>query len=729
MKFFLILLLIFTSLYARPKIALVLSGGAARGGAHVGVLKVLEEKNIPIDLIVGTSMGSFVGGLYASGKSPEEIERMLVSTNWYDYIRTDFNRKDTPIRRKKFEYIYQGRIGLSVNENNKVVMPTGVLKREPLLLKFLRETSHVKDINNFDNLTIPFRAIATDIKNGQKVVLKSGSLGRAIYASSAIPGGLQPIKIDGIDLVDGGVSSNLPIEVARDMGADIIIAVDVSEHFSKDLNVNSYLVVMGQLVNILMRKNADESIKTLTKNDVLITPDLDGFVGLDADKYAPIIQRGKDIVYKEYESKLKRLSISDSEYEVYRHKHKFNYKYADNKNHKIIDEIKIVNPTYISDDSIRRRINLKVGDSFDENILQADLLHIYNMMIFDSVDYSMERKNSKNILQINTKPSLDSNGEIRFSIGLEDDFAGHSSYSIKLGYTMFGLNSLGGEWKNDFEIGRRKRAYTEIFQPLDTKQRYYLRPSFLYEDIVNFVPSTSLEYSSIKYGVGFGIGMHIGTDYEFEIGASAYRDKIQISLVEEQGLNSRPIYASFLIDSLDNLYFPSKGIKANIRWTKEMSTFGGDYEHEKVFLDIEKPFTYKKHNLVASFKYGNTYNNKNDPESLTVNDKFFLGGLFNLSGTVPYSQVGNDMFVGVIKYRYKVKGSGFFGSFNSPVYLGASLEVGDAWFDNESISFASVTKAGSIYLAADTFLGPLYLAYGRTDNGDDTFYLYLGDKF
>ena len=221
--FFLFATLLFAQ--ERPKIALVLSGGGARGGAHVGVLKVLEENRIPIDMIVGTSMGSFMGGVYAAGKTPQEIEKMLTTTPWKEYIKADFDRQKIPMQRKQEEYRYQGKLGFGIDANNDVTLPTGVLKREPLLLKFKALTENVADVRDFDKLSIPFRAVATDIKNGDAVVLKSGSLAEAIYASSAIPGGLQPIEIDGKDLIDGGVSKNMPIQVAKDMGADIIIAV------------------------------------------------------------------------------------------------------------------------------------------------------------------------------------------------------------------------------------------------------------------------------------------------------------------------------------------------------------------------------------------------------------------------------------------------------------------------------------------------------------------------
>jgi len=318
-KLSIIIALLFTSLMAqdRPKIALVLSGGGAKGAAHVGVMRILEKNNVPIDMIVGTSMGSFMGGMYASGKSPEDIEDILSSADWKRFITTDFNRQDIPMRRKDVDYTYQGRLGLGINAENELVLPTGVFKREPYLLELMSMTEDVQDIKDFDKLPIPFRAVATNIRNGDKVVLKGGSLAKSIYASSSIPGGFQPINIDGIDLVDGGVSSNFPIQVARDMGADIIIAVDVSQDFSENIDVNSYLVIMGQLVDILTRKNVEESIDTLEKKDILLIPDVGEYGALDAYKYAEIIQKGVDVALKS-EALLQKLSLSDEEYAEYR---------------------------------------------------------------------------------------------------------------------------------------------------------------------------------------------------------------------------------------------------------------------------------------------------------------------------------------------------------------------------------------------------------------------------
>jgi len=729
MKIFLILSLLFGILFAqdRPKIALVLSGGGARGGAHVGVLKVLEENNIPIDMIVGTSMGSFVGGMYVSGMSPDEIKEMLTITKWTDYIRADYDRKDTPMRKKNIDYVYQGRLGLGINADNDLVLPTGVLKRQPMLLKFMELTQNVRDINDFDKLDIPFRAVATNIKNGDAVILKSGSLSKAIYASSSIPGGFQPINIDGIDLVDGGVSDNIPIQVARDMGADIIIAVDVSENFDDDLDVDSYFVVMGQLVNILMRKNANESIATLESEDILLTPDLEGFGGLDADKYAQIIQKGVEITEKNL-SKLTKLSISDAQYKAYRLKNRKVYA----EHFPIIDEIKIQNPTYLADKSIRNRISQDIGEPLNLEVLRDDLLHLYNMMIFDSVDYKIEEIDGRSVLTIITTPSWDNHGEIRFALGFEDDFKGHSAYSLKLGYTMYGLNSYGGEWKSDFEIGRYEKAYTEWFQPFDTMQRYYMRPSLEYESVTDVFPLPNvgnLELFSSRMGGSFVLGAHVTTDYEFEIGVSLFRDKVKYLNQIDEEYKAVPIFALINIDSLDNVNFPKVGLKTELKWTKEMRGWGSDYEYEQVYFEIEKPFSFYSNNITLFLKYGNTYQIEDPNEQiLRLAGTFQLGGLFNLSGYSPYSFLGDNVAFGILKYTYEIKDGGFFGTLNAPLYAGFSLESGDAWGTSFNPDL-ELKYSATAYVAADTFMGPLYLAVGGSAEGETSLYLYLGEKF
>ena len=717
----------------RPKVALVLSGGGARGGAHVGVLKVLEENHIPIDMIVGTSMGSFMGGLYASGWKPDDMAKMLIETDWNKYIRADFDRAKIPMQRKMVEYTYQGRLGVGINAKNEVVLPTGVLKREPLLLKFDELTSNVYDITDFDKLPIPYRAVATDIQNGDAVVLGSGSLAEAIYASSAIPGGLQPININGIDLVDGGVSDNIPIDVARKMGADIIIAVDVSENFSNSVDVSSYLVVMGQLVDILMRKNANESLKTLKQEDILITPDLEGYTGLDVEKYKEIIEAGYKAAKKEV-GLLKKLTLSQKEYDKYIAK----YRKSLPSKKVIIDGIEIHNNTYLANDIIREKIRQEVGQPYNDEQLREDILNLYHLTIFDSINYKIKKRDGQNILVITTTPSWNNKGDLLFSLSLDDDFKGHSSYSLKVGYLMYGVNSLGAEWRTDFEIGKKQHYSTEFYQPLDNHQMTYLRPFLSYEKTTYVVPTGdegNQELESTGYGGGIGFGINISSTFRTELNLAAYKDRSVVDFIPyDEEFHSRQANLKFLYDSLDNYNFPNSGFLGELHLKKDAKSWGSDYDYEQIYLKLQKPLSYFDSSFIVNFKFANT-NVKTETigsdggKAISVFNTFTLGGMFNLSGYQSYSIVGNNMIFGSLMYRYRIKNGGFFGSLGMPLYAGITLESGNAWYDGESFSSSDLKYSTSLYVAADTPLGAFYFTYGSADSGDKCLYLTLGEKF
>jgi len=261
MKFFVLIVLFLSIALAneeRPKVGLILSGGGARGAAHLGVIKVLQHHNISIDAIVGTSMGSFIGGLYASGMSTEEIEQMLLTQPWRDVIAHDYNREDIPFRRKTLERDFPADVKIGVNEDNHLVFAPGLFKRQGMLELLKKHTHSVSDIKNFDALRIPFRSVASRLKDGKAVILKEGSLAESIYASLAIPGGFEPIEINNEVLVEGGVANNLPIDVMRnDMNVDYIIVVDISTPYDENASFNDYFSVTGQLVNILMQKRLE----------------------------------------------------------------------------------------------------------------------------------------------------------------------------------------------------------------------------------------------------------------------------------------------------------------------------------------------------------------------------------------------------------------------------------------------------------------------------------------
>ncbi len=303
--------------FKRPTIGLVLSGGGARGAAHLGVIKAFEKHHIPIDAIVGTSMGSFIGGLYASGMSSSEIENMLISEPWKKIISQDYERKNIPFRRKTLERDFAADAKLGFNSDNEIGLAPGLFKKQGMLNFLKEETYGVQSLKSFDHLKIPFRSVASRLRDGACVSLAKGSLAEAIYASLAIPGGFEPIEINGELLVDGGVANNLPIDVMRrEMNVDYIIVVDITTPYDDQAKFNDYFAVTGQLINILMRKNVEQSLASMKthKNEILLTPNLKGYTPLDIEKYPEIIAIGEKTAEEAYSTKLASLSLGSQVY-------------------------------------------------------------------------------------------------------------------------------------------------------------------------------------------------------------------------------------------------------------------------------------------------------------------------------------------------------------------------------------------------------------------------------
>jgi len=255
---------------ARPKIGLALGGGGARGAAHVGVLRVLEEMHVPVDYVAGTSMGAVVGGLYASGMSPDEIESALTQIDWNDTLTDRTQYKDLPFRRKEDEnrYLTSFEAGL---RGRRLTLPSGLQSAQKVRFLLQSNLIDVAHIHDFSELPIPFKAVAADIETGEAVVLDHGDLSEAIRASMSIPGVFSPIEIDGRMLVDGGIADNVPVDVVRAMGADVVIAVDVGGPLLKREQMGSMFAVTSQVLTILTRRNADLQLKDAT---IVLAPDV-----------------------------------------------------------------------------------------------------------------------------------------------------------------------------------------------------------------------------------------------------------------------------------------------------------------------------------------------------------------------------------------------------------------------------------------------------------------------
>ena len=270
---------------ARPRIGLALSGGGARGLAHVGVLKVLEEMRVPISCVTGTSMGAIVGGTFAAGRTTAEMQKMVLEADWAEIFRDKPPRKEIAVRRKVDDYktLFAPEYGV---KDDGLALPKGLIAGVSIESFFRVLTTPAFQINDFNKLPIPFRAMATDIETGESVVLKDGSLAEAMRASMSVPGALAPVERDGRLLVDGGIANNLPIDEARKLCADVIIAVNISTPPLKRDQLTSALSITGQLINFLGLQTVDQQLRSLGERDVLIAPELGDISSSSFDRAA-----------------------------------------------------------------------------------------------------------------------------------------------------------------------------------------------------------------------------------------------------------------------------------------------------------------------------------------------------------------------------------------------------------------------------------------------------------
>lgn len=409
----------------RPKIGLALSGGGARGAAHVGVLKVIEELQIPIDYIAGTSMGAVIGGLYASGMNSDEIEHQLNTIDWTTVFDDKPARPERSQRRKNDDrlYLVDGKIGINDAGLN---LPKSAVEGQKFNLILKSLTLPVTNVNNFDDLPIPFRAVAMDIATGDEVVLGEGDLATAMHASMAIPAIFSPIKLDGKILVDGGAANNLPISVVRNMGADVVIAIDISTPLLEQEDLDRPLAVIAQLTGLLTRRNVESQLETLTEDDVLIIPSLESVGSMSFDRVIEAVQQGEQAATKQ-QVRLSTLSLGNKQYESHVKTQK-----PSTWQHPTVEFVRITNNSQLSDEVIQRHLDINVGEPLDIKNIEKGIETVYGLDIFESVRYDLVTENGETGVMVSAKEKSWGTDSLQTGLELASDTDGDSSLILLL---------------------------------------------------------------------------------------------------------------------------------------------------------------------------------------------------------------------------------------------------------------------------------------------------------
>jgi NTE family protein len=705
----------------RPKVCLVLSGGGARGAAHVGVLKVLEELRVPIDCIAGTSMGAIVGAAYASGIPLDEMESTLGSLTTKTLFTDLPPRAERALRLKRDDATILAPPEVGWRDGD-IQLPKGVVSGVQLE-GVLRGLSKVRGFQRFDDLPIPFRAIATDLVTGKPVVISQGELASAMRASMSVPGVVQPARLNDRLLVDGGLTNNLPIDVARAMGAEVVIAVNLGTPLLKAEELTSIFGVTGQMVNILTEQNVQASIASLKPSDVLVLPQLGDYSAVDFDHLPQTVPIG-EAAARQVADRIAALSVSPAAYEAWR-KRRMATQMAGLEP---VDEIRFSTMEHVNPDIARATMQTQPGAEISQRSLDLDMQRLYGMGDFERVNYQLLEEPGRRILNVDAVEKSWGPNYLRLGLGLSTDFRGDAYFDLLASYRKTWMNRLGGEWRTDLQFGRTNRVSTEFYQPLTTNQTFFVVPRAAYErrtaDVFQAdqriarydIAQTRLaveggaqftKYGELRVGLeGTGSRTSLDTGPEFLVPTNAHTAHTSVTL---RGL----------VDQLDRVNFPRAGYAGSFNARSALTALGSDSSYTRAEMSGTYVQSFGEHTFSGAVRFGGRLGSN----PLPAFEQFQWGGLMQQSGYPTGALLGEELMFGRVVYTRRLTR---FSLFEGGVYGGLSLEAGRMRKPLVPNNEQGLLTSFALMLGIDTPLGPLHFGYGRSNHGYDSLYLFLG---
>lgn len=705
----------------RPRVGLVLSGGGARGCAHVGVLQVLEELRVPVDVVAGTSMGSIVGGLYAYGYGPARLEAEMTRTGarrpWARLLVDDPPRARQSFRRKREDFTLPVDVGLGWRDGG-FRLPKGLRQGQNLDLELRSLVLFAHELQSFDELRLPFRAVAVELRTGAEVVLDRGDLAAAMRASMSLPGIFAPAHVGGRDLLDGGLVNNVPVDVARAMGAEQLIVVDIGTPVERD-EVGSALEVSEQMVQILTQQNVDRALSSLEAADVLIRPELGDITSADFERAAESIRLGRQAALAVRE-KLARLAVSEAEYAAYLRRQR-----RPAAPPPVIHKLQIDNRSGLGTETLRARIHVQEGRPLDLEHLRFDLDRIHGMGDFESVTFLL-RRDAQGRFELWVRATEKSWGPtyLRFGLALSSNLEGRSAFNA-IGHINFReLNALGAEWRTELDVGDTSGVATEFYQPLSHDGRFFLAPAFSASSFETRPQATGYLDVRLAQG-GLDLGVNLSSWAELRLGAfraGGDVDVFNVLGVPGFDFDDGGLTAQLEFDLLDDPDFPEWGSSGAAYWKMGHDSLGADQEYQVVGAGGRAFVSFGSN----TFGFGANFSTVTD-KRLPVYQLPGLGGFSRLSGLQPGDLADQHQGFAALLYRRHVAGTraeilGF------PTYVGGTLEIGNVWPDRDRM-LRKWRPAGSVFVGLNTPVGPTYLAYGLAEGGENSVYLFVGRIF
>ncbi len=702
----------------RPKIGIAFSGGGARGAAHIGVLQVLEELRIPVDYIAGTSMGAIIGGLYASGMTPGEIEQAVVAVDWNDALQDRPSRERLSFRRKDDDLRYIPDLEVGIGRGG-LLYPTGLRSGQKLNFLLRRLTLPVHSVRDFDELAIPFRAVATDISTGEMVVLGQGDLARVLRASMAIPSAFAAIEIDGRVLVDGGVSNNLPVDVVRSMGADIVLAIDIGDPLLTTEQVRrSLFSILSQTLGTITRGNMKSRAE---QADLVIAPDVSGFGTLAFDRSSEIIQRGVEET-RLMAADLNRFSIPEEEYRSWRAARR-----QATRPLPVIREVRFEGNSRVDTRVLQSLVRLAPGQTLDLAVAEEDLGRLFGLGDFEAADFNLaDAPDGGAIATYRLREKSWGPRYLRLGLQLSTDADGRNDLGVLTKLNVTRLNRRGAEWTTVLQIGGDRSIDSELYQPFTFETGWFAAARAGYENRLTgiFKDGQKLADLEVREGrLAADLGYTFDEYGEARLGvlrrwvlarteAGALPPEADPLL--DQTLDLGGVQLSAVVDRLDNAKIPHNGGLFRLDAFQSVPGLGAEAEYTKVGLKLSRFFTRGRHTVFGTLEGGFS-----PGSDLPAFDEFTLGGFFSLSGFAEKELRGQSF--GVARFGYLHR-------FGRTLYAGGYFEAGRV-SEVSSDLVGNPILALTAVAACDTPIGPAYLGYGEAEDGQRQLYFLFGRSF
>ncbi len=702
----------------RPRVGLVLAGGGAKGGAHVGVLKVLEELHVPVDCIAGTSMGALIGGGYASGIPAAGLEEFVSGIDWKQVVGNQGTRELEPMEQKRAGATYSNDFELGITREG-IVSPGGLVNTSNIddLLRTYVASARLE--SSFDELPIPYRAIATDMVQSRMVVLDRGDLATAMRASMAIPGAFAPVQMDQMILSDGGLVRNIPVDVARDLCADVVIVVNLVEPPADPKRLRSATQLLSRTMDVMIEANENLQLASLRPGDVRVDVAMGSITTADFERVPETIPLG-EAAARAMAPELSKYAIAEPQYTAWRQSvttsQNIEVKLADVR----YEGLKLVNPEYLEMTGL-----VEPGDTIDTSVISREAQRMAALQDLDSVGYRLDGDPAQPTLTWLPREKSWGPNYLRADLGVYSSVDGDLTFTIYGRHVRTWLNSLGAEWRNELQVGGETLIATSWFQPLDAAHRFFVEPKVLYslatEDV--FRDDERIARYNFQDMAGmFNTGVNLGRYAQARVGYIYDSRDVKVDIGSELMPESSPVDAGFTAaleyDSRDTGFSPQQGMAAALEYIHMEDSLGGDRNWERAEAGLGVALPFRKDIWWVTMAGGSDLKG-----NLPADRAFALGGPGSFPGLeLGELRVGGYWTAGT-SYLWNVKD--LMSIRNLALYAGVRV-AGGAIYDRIDDGKSGEIYGGSIFLTGRTFFGPLTIGVGATTTDSWSAWLSIG---